>query len=207
MRDHACWCVALVVLSAIGCGSPQAPAGKAEVPASKAEAGQPRAAASDVCDLASLGTAMFACLLPESDSRHDSSKRVAPNVDCFWQQKAPMDKEVRGEATGAMMSYTFDVTNKCAGVNVEVEFRSPPGTLSIWQCRDDRLAIAAGDDDSFVCYTSYDKGAATLSRTYSLHVVGVNGQLAGGVELDPEVVLERAGSGRSLPVFLSGPAQ
>lgn len=155
----------------------------------------------DACDLPSLGTSMFSCLLPASDWRHDPSKRVAADIDCFWQVKAPFDKELRTNATGSLVSFTFHVENKCRGTDVEVEFQSPPGTLSNWHCPVDRLLIPDGTSNSFTCYTSYAIGAVTRSRSYTLRVVNVNGQLAAPVELDPEIVLERSGVEASIPPF------
>ena len=116
-------------------------------------------ATSDVCDLSSLGTAMFACLLPESDPRHDPSKRLAADVDCYWQAKAPIDKELRTDATGAVQTFTFEIDNKCAAADVQVEFRSPSGSLSNWYCPLEQLPVPRGKRNTFICYTNYSIGA------------------------------------------------
>ena len=203
MRTHMCRSVVLVLMFAAGCTTPQEPGardGKAEADKAQGTKSSSRAT-SDVCDLSSLGTAMFACLLPESDPRHDPSKRLAADVDCYWQAKAPIDKELRTDATGAVQTFTFEVENKCAKADVLVEFRSPSGSLSNWYCPLEQMPVPSGKRNTFICYTNYSIGATTLSRGYTLRVFNVNGQLVPPVDLDPEVVLEKSGGDRLIPEF------
>jgi hypothetical protein len=202
----ACGSVMCVLLLVASCAAPPAPGGdegakggqgapgKADGPAPTA-----RAASSDACDLPPLGTSMFACLLPSSDPRHDPSARVSPSVDCYWQVKAPIDKELRAEATGALLSYGFHVENQCVDTDVEVELHSPTGTLSNWYCPFDLLTIPRGSSNNFSCYVAYAKGETTRSRAYTLRVVTVNGRPVAPVDLDPEVVLERSGESFAIP--------
>ncbi len=141
------------------------------------------------------------CLLPASDARHDPSKPVDSGSDCFWQLKAPIDKDLRTQATGAFIAFTFNIENKCEGTDVEVDINSPSGSLHNWYCPFPKVPVPQDSSNTIVCYTHYDRGDLTLSRGYALRVVSVNGSIVVPVDLDPEVVLERAGSSRLIPAF------
>lgn len=212
MRVQCSLAVALIALGAAGCSGDRqtapASAGASGETSAQTPAGPPskrapaaRSTSSDECDVTTLGTTMFACLLPESDPRHDPAKRVAADQDCYWQFKAPVDKDLRTDATGAQQTFGFQVMNKCAATNVDVEFQSQLGTLSNWYCPFDRVHVAHGGSNTVTCLTHYEMGSVTRSRRYTLRVVAVNGAAVPAVELDPEIVLEKSGAERLIAEF------
>ena len=150
----------------------------------------------DACERDSWSS-ITACLVPGSDARADRSRQLGSS-DCYWARE-PV-KTLQQPATGAPVSFGFNVVNQCSAV-VTVRLEFAPGTLGFGAgpcgAAGERGQVEFGRVTREAAVTSscqtlpYAIGTATLRRTYTLRATSVDGQPV-DVELDPEVVLERA---------------
>jgi hypothetical protein len=157
------------------------------------DAGQPQA---DACDRDSWSS-ITACLVPASDPRADRSRQIGSS-DCYWARE-PV-KTLQQAATGAPVTFGFNVVNRCtAVVTVRLEFEA--GTLGFGtagcggeaeRARVELGRITRETPVTSICQTlPYGVGTGTRRRAYTLRATSIDGK-AVDVELDPEVVLERA---------------
>jgi hypothetical protein len=155
--------------------------------------GQPQA---DACDRDSWAS-ITACLVPGSDPRADRSRQLGSS-DCYWARE-PV-KTLQQPATGAPVTFGFNVVNRCSAVvTVRLEFEA--GTLGFGTAgcggEGERAQVEFGRVTreapvTSVCQTlPYGVGTGTRRRTYTLRATSIDGKDV-NVELDPEVVLERA---------------
>lgn len=154
------------------------------------------AARADECDRDSWSS-ITACLVPASDVRADRSRQIG-SADCYWAKE--LVKTLQQAATGAPVTFGFHVVNRCSNVvTVRLEFGAGTLGFATQGCgpEGERGQIEFGRVTSkgiatAACETlPYGVGTATRRRTYTLRAVDVDGTDV-NVELDPEVVLERA---------------
>lgn len=139
-----------------------------------------------------------ACLVPGTDPLADRTKRVAPNVDCFWRQDGTKRfEDVAGNGpggNGVAIPFRFMVFNKCA-TPVEVRFTlDAPGAspLEFSNCTGTvftQVLTAGGAPVVRTCVSlPYRAGSETFTRSFS---IGGRAPGAGDFVLfDPEVVIE-----------------
>lgn len=150
----------------------------------------------DACDRDSWAS-ITACLVPGSDPRADRSRPLGSS-DCYWAREPA--KTLQQPATGAPVTFGFNVVNRCSAVvTVRLEFEA--GTLGFGTAgcggEGERAQVEFGrvtreTPVTSVCQTlPYGVGTGTRRRTYTLRATSIDGKDV-NVELDPEVVLERA---------------